>query len=365
MPQDGLLKEGVPLPEGVAKAIVWVDATPFLVAARAKLRATQKKLSLAEERVRLHTQSDEPDYQRWFTATFSERLAELRELYEKLARLDDIAWKVEREILATGCSAAEAYAAVMEEIEAQERGDSDGACGFGADSGDGCGADGRGAGDANGDGGSSDGRGANDGHGTGGDHEANGADSGDGRGSAGSRGWGDTWSATSKAKGGDADDEIKQIYRQLVRRLHPDLNPDLSESLRERWFEVQQAYDDRDLTRLEKLLALCEEGGDEGTFIDRIQSLSRLKTLLKSVAKKLKSSQRQLTQLKRAPAWDFHKTKRDPRRLDLLKRDVRYELRKTEEALSGDIRTIEAQIEKWQAPAPRRNKRDWNLSFEY
>lgn len=344
MPQDGLLKEGV------AKAIVWVDATPLLVAARAKLRATQKKLSLAEERVRLHTQSDEPDYQRWFTATFSERLAELRELYEKLARLDDIAWKVEREILATGCSAAEAYAAVMEEIEAQERGDSDGACGFGADSGDG---------------GASDGCGADDGHGTGGDHEANGADSGDGRGSAGSRGWGDTWSATSKAKGGDADDEIKQIYRQLVRRLHPDLNPDLPESSRERWFEVQQAYDDRDLTRLEKLLALCEEGGDEGTFIDRIQSLSRLKTLLKSVAKKLKSSQRQLTQLKRAPAWDFHKTKRDPRRLDLLKRDVRYELRKTEEALSGDIRTIEAQIEKWQAPAPRRNKRDWNLSFEY
>ncbi len=319
------------------KALIWIDATPLLQAARAKLRATQAKLSVADERVRLHKQSDEPDYQRWFTMTFSERLAEMRELYEKLAHLDEIVWKVEREILATGCSAAEAYAAVIAEIEAAK------------------------AQEATADETSSDDeRDAREDD----DQSRESVDDDSASSSSGHSEHTEIWKATKREKS-EPDDEIKQIYRQLVRKLHPDLNPDLPDTLRERWFEVQEAYEDRDLTRLEKLLALCDEGGEESTFIDRIMSLSRLKSLMKSVSKKLKASQRQLTQLKRAPSWEFHKTKRSPRKLEILERDVHYELRNTEDSLSGDIRTLEAQIKKWQSPPRKRNKRDWNLSLEY
>ena len=318
-------------------ALIWIDATPLLTEARARLRATQAKLSTAEDRVRLHKQTDEPEYQRWFNATFSERLGEIRELYEKLAELDTIVWEVEREILATGCSAIEAYANVMaaklvpkseepEEADDETSDEEDGSfeqTQF---------------------------------------HESDAAEN---QKRAGER---DFWKPTAKKP--PTDETIKQIYRQLVRKLHPDLNPDLPESLRERWFEVQEAYDDRDLTRLEKLLALCEDGNDDESFIDRIQSLSRLKLLMKSVAKKLKTSQRQLTKLKNAPAWNFHKTKKDPRKLRLIEREVVYELNGTEGALLGDIRTLEAQIRRWQAPPPSKNrkarsKRDWNLSLDY
>jgi len=309
------------------------------MAARAKLRATQKKLSTAEERVRLHKQTDEPDYQRWFNITFAERLAEIRELYEKLADLDSIVWRVEQEILATGCSAAEAYASVTKAIELESRQEESSEHEVGDEANDG-------------DGDCSETRDESE--------EAREKDSG-----PQSR-LGDEEAWRPSVKKAPTDDSIKQVYRQLVRKLHPDLNPDLPERLKERWFEVQQAYDERDLARLEQLLALCEEGSDGGTFIDRIQSLSRLRLLLKSVTKKLKTSQRQLTKLKTAPAWDFHKTKKDPRRLSFLERDVKFELRNTEDMLAGDIRTLEAQIKRWQEPASRkRNRRDWNLSFEY
>lgn len=306
------------------------------------MRATQVKLSAAEERVRMHKQTDEPDYQRWFNATFSERLAEIRELYEKLSELDSIVWRVEQEILATGCSAAEAYALVTEAIETEKRG----------------------ASDANDDESGADENGA-DGEGSRFDHDEQNAGGEAGAHSRLGGDRGEDWRPS--AKKAPTDETLKQIYRQLVRKLHPDLNPDLPEHLKERWFEVQQAYDDRDLSRLEQLLALCEDGSDDGTFIDRIQSLSRLALLLKSVAKKLKTSQRQLTKLKTAPAWEFHKKKKDPRRLAFLERDVKFELRNTEDMLAGDIRTLESQIKRWQEPPPqrKRGKRDWNLNFEY
>jgi hypothetical protein len=325
------------VPNAPTGALIWIDATPLLLAARAKLRTTQQKLTVAEERVRTHKQNDEPAYQRWFMTTFADRLTEMRELYEKLARLDEIVWKVEREILATGVSAAEAYVQVLAEMDAAreeeeiKREDKH---------------------EANSETNS-------------GDEETEDTSSNESESERGKSKHEEMWNATKKAKDGDAEDEIKQLYRQLVRRLHPDLNPDLPENLKERWFEVQEAYEHRDLTRLEKLLALCEEGGDEGTFIDRIMSLSRLKSLMKSVAKKLKSSQRQLTQLKRAPSWEFHKIKKSAHRLGLLERDVHYELHRTEDAIAGDIRTLEAQIKKWQAAPRKRNRRDWDLTIEY
>jgi hypothetical protein len=66
--------------------LVWVDAVPLLRAEQAKLRSTKKKLSVAEERLRLHTQSDEPEYRLWFNATFAKRLSGLRETPERSSR---------------------------------------------------------------------------------------------------------------------------------------------------------------------------------------------------------------------------------------------------------------------------------------
>lgn len=327
------------------RAIVWVDATPLLRDERERLRSVRARLAVADERLRKHKQGDEPDYQRWFNATFASRLGEIRELYEKLAELDAIVWRVEREILATGASAAEAYAAVIEQMDQAKRAENEDASGAaGEDETEepfyrNAGTEDAGTEDAD-----DAGRARREG--------------------GGGRSDDDSWRPNAKAPA--ADDMIKQVYRQLVRRLHPDLNPELPEELREKWFEVQQAYDDRDLARLEMILSACEngDGGDE-SFIERIQSLSRLKSLIKSVAKKLKTQQRALTQAKRQPAWEFHKKKRDPRKLMILEREVKFELRNAGEALESDIRTLEAQIERWKRPTAKRNKRSWDLQFDF
>jgi hypothetical protein len=326
--------------------LIWIDASPLLKAEQTKLRSVRNKLSASEERVRLHKQSDEPTYQLWFSARFAERLGEIRSLYAKLAELDAIVWKVEREILATGCSAVEAYGTVLRMIAEEAEASKAEADGSSSNSEQ----------DSN--------------------EREDSCDHDEDRGDNSSDDFDESWQATSKKpaskKEKAADDLLKQIYRSLVRKLHPDLNPDLPDALRERWFEVQQAYGDRDLARLEMLLSACEDGDEsaDDSFIDKIQSLTRLRLLLKSVAKKLKTSQRQLAQFKNAPAWEFHKTRKDPRRMAGLERDVKFELRNAEETLSGDIRTLEAQIERWTNPVQgrgrsrRRNNRDWSLSFD-
>jgi hypothetical protein len=342
----------------ISGGLIWIDARPLLKEEQTKLRLSKRKLSVAEERLKLHKQSDEPQYQNWFNVTFSERLGEIRGLYEKLAELDSIVWKVEREILATGCTAAEAYDAVLEAIAEDARLAAAAVA-------------------------------ANEESAQRANKKSESSDSEDFSSESSSdkseafEPWDDgdePWKATKKSATASskrekaAEDLIKQIYRSLVRKLHPDLNPDLSDTLRERWFDVQQAYEDRDLTRLEMLLAACEEGdaGDaapDDSFIDKIQSLSRLRLLLKSMAKKLKASQKQLAQAKNQPAWEFHQIKKDPRRLAWLERNVKFELRGAEETLSSDIRTLQAQIDRWQRPSrprtSRRNKKDWNLQFDF
>lgn len=341
----------------IGTALIWIDGAPLLRDEQTKLRQTKKKLSAAEERLKLHQETDEPQYRIWFNTAFAERLGEIRLLYEKLTELDAIAWKVEREILATGCSAADAYDAVLRMIdedsreEAQANEQAKGARGSKSDESD-----------------SSDDDEFSDFAGADNDR------SGDKESEEPWKAAKSKKSASSAKKEKASDDLMKQIYRTLVRQLHPDLNPNLPEALRERWFEVQQAYEERDLARLEMLLAACEDGDDtsDDSFIDKIQSLSRLRLLLKSVAKKLRSSQGQLSQLKNQPSWEFHKLKKDPRRMSWLKTNVTFELRGAEASLLSDIRTLETQIDRWRNPSrqrsskhQKRNKKDWNRQFDF
>jgi hypothetical protein len=55
-------------------------------------------------------------------------------------------------------------------------------------------------------------------------------------------------------------DRIKEIYRMLVRRLHPDTRADGDATVSALWHQVQEAYEARDLDRMETLLALRGAG---------------------------------------------------------------------------------------------------------
>lgn len=58
------------------------------------------------------------------------------------------------------------------------------------------------------------------------------------------------------------DARIQEIYRGLCKRLHPDTGVEFDDDLRELWHEVQSAYSDRDLNRLEILQARVDAGSE-------------------------------------------------------------------------------------------------------
>lgn len=152
--------------------------------------------------------------------------------------------------------------------------------------------------------------------------------------------------------------EIKQVYRSLARRLHPDMNPILSEREKELWHDAQQAYSDGDLYALETIWSVLESHDKEGSFFnfEKITSLSRLKSLLKDLQKKLRATQKLLRDAKKTPSWDFSNILANPVRLKQIRREVDREFREATTALKIELENYEKQIETWSQPRKRAKK---------
>jgi hypothetical protein len=135
---------------------------------------------------------------------------------------------------------------------------------------------------------------------------------------------------------------IKEIYRILVRRLHPDLRADGDATVSAIWHEVQEAYEARNLGRLETLLALTEmESGMNGQA-----SLSQIRGCLADFNRAFRAIQRSLSEAKRDPAWGFN---RNPDHGPLEKRIQR----EMEESLSHQRRVLadlKGTIDDWSRP---------------
>jgi hypothetical protein len=169
--------------------------------------------------------------------------------------------------------------------------------------------------------------------------------------------------SSAKAKASDAQndpDEVrrKHLYRTLARRLHPDANRELSARQKELWLEVQEAYETKNLNRLETLLAMIEsEGGDEAIFgIMKIRSVARIKAIIMELGRKIRAAQKSLRTAKKSPAWDFHRVEQDPRRLKKLTQKVREDLKSTADELSYQIARLERKIDMWSHPRTWRRR---------
>lgn len=69
---------------------------------------------------------------------------------------------------------------------------------------------------------------------------------------------------------------IKELYRQLVRRLHPDTRAESDAEVSAVWHEVQEAYSDGNVERLEMLLAMTdlqENATGEHTSLSQMRSV--------------------------------------------------------------------------------------------
>jgi hypothetical protein len=100
--------------------------------------------------------------------------------------------------------------------------------------------------------------------------------------------------------GGEA--RIKEIYRILVRRLHPDLRTDGDVQVSAIWYDVQEAYEARNLDRLETLLALTQmkDGANGGQA-----TVGQMRGALEELKRSLQAIQRSIRQAKHDPSWAF------------------------------------------------------------
>jgi hypothetical protein len=318
----------------MAASIIWIDSAPLIKAEHKKYLAAIKRLTEAKDRLELHTKSDEPKYTHWLHVEFADQLENIRKLHHRYFELENIITVVEEYVRETGGTPFEGYEAYLEakqmqelveklQQEARERKEE------------------------------RTGKKQNS------EEEADDSESS----YESHRSHDSEYEAPTQRKSAKkASDEsaIKQIYRQLARRLHPDINGNLSAHERELWFEVQQAYDDRDLARLEALLAMAEREAEEGdeARVEKIQSLGRLKSMLKNLGRKLRSTQKSLAKAKKSLAWDFHKIKQDPRKMSKLRFDISIEFQQMEQGMDSDIRRFEKQISRWERGLNRRRERD-------
>lgn len=324
--------------------LIWIDSAPLIQAEHKRYLAAVKRLKDSQDRLDLHAKSDEPKYALWVQTEFAPEISSIRGLQEKYFELQAIVEFVEDCVRETGASCREAYLEYLEfkrttelmqkmraehlkeeaaraererenENEEAEEGDSD-------------------------------------------DEES--GTNHHGRRSSGSHSHSEEWQSSHAARNQNLskkalslEADIKQIYRQLAKRLHPDINGGLSAEETEMWFEVQQAYDDRDLARLEALLALAErhaaereENGDiakPGKF----QSLGRLKSMLKNLTRKMRNVQRNLKKAKQSPAWDFQQVKNDSRRYAKLKLEISTEFDQMVRGMNSDVRQLERLVARW------------------
>lgn len=149
-----------------------------------------------------------------------------------------------------------------------------------------------------------------------------------------------------------SENRLKALYRSLARKLHPDVNDDLDLNRKNLWHQVQDAYEAKDLNRLETLSTMSEAFENNTCSVASVWSLKvlnqELKEGLKYLKKKIKECSKEL-------AWDFAKHRKEPKKLNQLYNKISFEMERDRSELTKQIQSIETFIHQWkQKPHSRR-----------
>jgi len=152
--------------------------------------------------------------------------------------------------------------------------------------------------------------------------------------------------------GGPLGARIKEKYRWLARQLHPDTRADKRPDLVAIWHEVQKAYLERDLDRLETLVALVEmrEGllGEQTSLFQARAALREMKAALRALTRSLKEARRE-------PMWRFSLANAEER--ETVRVRVGLEIRGGISGMTLELAEVEKALERWSTrPAERRRK---------
>ncbi|MBP7280465.1 MAG: hypothetical protein KBA66_02725 [Leptospiraceae bacterium] len=147
----------------------------------------------------------------------------------------------------------------------------------------------------------------------------------------------------SNDKNKDLDARLKERYRLIVQKLHPDKNKKASPMEKDLWYEAQESYRQKDLEKLDFIIALYNVRfgsiGIDSSIFDLQFANSKLEKSLKQFSQMIKRA-------KHDPGWLFQKLK--PNKLESLRKEAAKEFKDYEKNTSNELREINNILDKWQ-----------------
>jgi len=363
------------------RSLIPVDAEPIKRAEQKRCKEVIHQMDLARERLRRFNEESEPAFQRWLNSTFGKQITELRELSQKRSDIYQLMSEIEHYKHAARCSYYEAYLAVMDrrnkrEESPQENKQNEDHCSDDRDQSN--------TGDSSGDEESDLENGfrrrfesrfgpRSEWSGSKAEYDEAfedfkesfkaafgdgkfGSDEADPRGAE--RDFKQTMSEfdeTNRKAVAERDLRIKTIYRTLARKLHPDINVELDRKRKDLWHQVQDAYDAKDIDRLETLSAMSEVFDDNAESVESVWSL---KNLYEELRDGLRHLQKQINRCNKDFAWSFEKTIKKPEKLQRLHQKLSSQMKWNKTELLDHIEYGERQTERWKnPPSPRKGKK--------
>jgi len=158
---------------------------------------------------------------------------------------------------------------------------------------------------------------------------------------------------SSPRAAGREEARIKEIYRILVRRLHPDMRADGDAKVASIWHDVQEAYEARNLDRLEMLLALTDmQDGKNGGHA----TVGQMRGALEELKRALRAVQRSIRESKRDPAWAFNQKTERKFMEKSIRREMEASLSEQRQVLAQIKRTLADWSRPWNPPAKKTKK---------
>jgi hypothetical protein len=300
------------------RSLIPIDGEAIKRVEQEKCKAIINRMDLARESLRRFNEESQPAFQAWVHSTFGREITGIRELAEKLHGLERLLNEVERYKYQAQCSYSEAYRAVIgsrdqfelpledENLEEESFEDFE---------------------------------------------ESNEREEEDFEPEE------ERFAEPEKPpppKSPETDGRLKVLYRTLARRLHPDLNGELDQKRKELWYQVQDAYDAKDIEKLETLSAMSEIFDDNSKSVESIWSL---KNLFEELLEGLGHLQRQINRCKKDVAWGFEKTREQPKKIGKIREQIASQMQNDKDELTEHILYCEEHLERWKSPPPSSRSR--------
>jgi len=151
------------------------------------------------------------------------------------------------------------------------------------------------------------------------------------------------------------DAYLKKMYHDLVMKLHPDASKgeEQSPEARRLWHELQNAYQWRDLERMENIAKVVFGKGAAPIDFKTIP-IGDIFAMKEALGRNLKDVNRELRQARQEITWDFENKRKKRQFLEALSESIEEELLEHTLLLEHRIEAVKNQLKSWSRPRRRR-----------